>query len=150
MASDDGQIVEEVKETTLRVYFELMKNDDQMTLREVQRRLHLSSPSLALYHLNKLKDLGLVEMSPEGGYRVARQIKIGALRFFLGRGRFMMPRYLFYATFFSAELIGYLLVFGFSPTPLDVLLILTLMAALAFSVWEALMMWRSQPAGFRT
>ncbi|MFW9863800.1 MAG: hypothetical protein ACFFET_16025, partial [Candidatus Thorarchaeota archaeon] len=69
-----GDLGSELGETTLKVYYAMLKERREMSLREVQRKAHLSSPSLALYHLNKLKDLELVFMHPDGGYEVARSV----------------------------------------------------------------------------
>jgi len=52
----------ELKGKTLLVYWHLLKSPGlKVGVREVQRKLGFSSPSVAVYHLDKLMSLGLVE-----------------------------------------------------------------------------------------
>ncbi|MCJ7770630.1 transcriptional regulator, partial [Candidatus Bathyarchaeota archaeon] len=66
-----------------------------------------SSPALASYHLRKLEELGLV-IEDKGDYRLVKEVKVGILSQFIRLGTFMLPRYVFYATFFSTLLVYYL------------------------------------------
>ncbi len=69
-------------------------------MRQVQRALRLSNPSLAQYHLNKLRDMGLVK--EEGGtYQVCAEVKVDALRGLLRIGTLLVPRFVFYAVLFT-------------------------------------------------
>jgi len=148
MTDDEMMIVKQLKGTTLRVYYTMLRVYRPMSLREVQRKADLSSPSLALHHLDKLRNLGLVDLLPEGGYFISRMVRVGILRFFIGRGRLLIPRYVFYFVFFAGEMIGYLLLFGLDISPIGILLIMTLTLACTFSLVEALLMWQAQPIGF--
>jgi hypothetical protein len=76
-------------------------------VREVQRALGFSSPSIAVHHLEKLQDLGLVEKRGTGEYVLEEEVKVGILRFFMHMGRFLVPRYLFYSVLFSTMLCAY-------------------------------------------
>lgn len=68
----DQTVANELKGNTLRVYWNLLKSSEEFIgPRQVQRELGFSSPSLAVYHLNKLIDLGLVEKN-SGEYKVNR------------------------------------------------------------------------------
>lgn len=69
-------------------------------VREVQRALHFSSSSLAQYHLSKLSDLGLLRESG-GEYFPTEQVKVDVLKDFLKFGTFIVPRFIFYAVFFT-------------------------------------------------
>ncbi len=91
----------EVKLTgnTLRVYLYALKKR-KVGVREVQRSLRFSHASLAQYHLNKLKDLGLVT-EVEGYYEVSGEVKVDVMRDFLRIGSLLVPRFVFYAVFFS-------------------------------------------------
>jgi len=78
--------------TTLEIYRHMIKNRKGIGIREVQRELNLSSPSVARYHLSKLENAGLVKRE-NGNYVVSRvllenNIKINCL---------IIPRFLFYA-----------------------------------------------------
>jgi len=71
-----------------------------MSVREVQRDLSFSSPSVAQHHLERLRDLGLVQKLDVGSrYVLTSEVKIGVLRHFVKLGRLLFPRYFFYAVF---------------------------------------------------
>jgi len=102
---DDEKIVSELKGNTLRVYWSLLNSrDGVMGVRQLQRQLGFSSPTLAAYHLNKLENLELV-VKERGDYRLVREVKVGVLKQFIKLGTFLLPRYIFYATFFTMLLI---------------------------------------------
>jgi len=102
---DDEKIVSELKGNTLRVYWSLLNSrDGVMGVRQLQRQLGFSSPTLAAYHLNKLENLELV-VKDRGDYRLVREVKVGVLKQFIKLGTFLLPRYIFYATFFTMLLI---------------------------------------------
>ena len=79
---------------TLEVYRYLLKSKNPVGIREVQRSLDLSTPSLASYHLNKLEEIGLVK-NHGGEYAVARSVLVDCVRI----SRFLIPRYFFYSIF---------------------------------------------------
>src|SRR5487761_1548220 len=89
----------QLKGNTLRVYVYVVTHK-KSGVREVQRALHFSSSSLAQYHLSKLADLGL--LTENGGEDFAtEQIKVDILKDFLKFGSFIVPRFVFYAVFFT-------------------------------------------------
>lgn len=93
---------------TLRVYWFLLKSQNGIVgARETQRTLGFSSPALAVYHLDKLTELGLVEKT-DGEYRLVKTVNVGVLKQFVRFRAFMLPRYLFYAAMFTSLLIFYL------------------------------------------
>lgn len=55
---------------TLKVYRFILKNDKPVGIREVQRALNLSSPTLALYHMNKLEEAGLIKKELDGTLQI--------------------------------------------------------------------------------
>ena len=59
-----------IKGTTLDVYFYLLRKKDAAGVREIQRSLDLSSPSVSSYHLEKLETLGIVRKNRFGNYEV--------------------------------------------------------------------------------
>ena len=102
---DDEKIGSELKGNTLRVYWALLSSKGGvMGVRQLQRQLGFSSPTLASYHLNKLENLELV-VKERGDYRLVREVKVGVLKQFIKLGTFLLPRYIFYATFFTMLLI---------------------------------------------
>jgi len=103
----------ELKGKTLLVYWHLLKAPgSKVGVREVQRKLGFSSPSVAVYHLDKLMSLGLVEKTITGEYVLISEVKTGLLRFFTRLGSFLVPRYLFYSVWFTTMLISYILFYG--------------------------------------
>jgi hypothetical protein len=105
--------------STFRVYWFLVcKRQASIGLREIQRALGFSSPSSAVYQLEKLIRLGLVEKNDMGDYVVHRIVKIGFLRSFLFLGTHALPKDLIYcmATLVANFLcVGLLLILGLSP-----------------------------------
>jgi hypothetical protein len=88
-----------LKGNTLRVYVYVLKKG-RVGVREVQRSLGFSNPSLAQYHLNKLKEFGLVR-EDGGEYEVVSEVKVDVLRDFLRFGTLLVPRFVMYAMFFT-------------------------------------------------
>ena len=102
---DEEKITSELKGNTLRAYWALLNSKDGVIgVRELQRQLGFSSPTLATYHLNKLVELELV-VKERGNYRLEREVKVGVLKQFIKIGTFLLPRYVLYATMFTILLI---------------------------------------------
>jgi DNA-binding Lrp family transcriptional regulator len=85
---------------TLKVYRFILKNNNPSGIREIQRALNLSSPTLALYHVNKLEEAGLVKKH-ETGYIADRIILENCVRL----KRTLVPRFFFYTVFLAVSLI---------------------------------------------
>ncbi len=99
---------------TLMIYFVLL-NKGSTGVRELQRNLSLSSPSVARYHLDKLVELNLVE-NRKGVYHLIRKADIPVLTSWILMGRFLLPRVLFIAVFFSILFVFYIAFFYYSWT----------------------------------
>jgi hypothetical protein len=84
----------------------MLKQKNPVGIREIQRGLELSSPSLATYHLSKLEKAGLVKQEPEG-YVVDKVVLRHMIRF----RRMLIPKYFFYFILFTASLILQLTIF---------------------------------------
>ena len=142
----DDELAELIKGKTLSVYWYMLRHPEPLTAREIQRGAELSSPSLSMHHLERLKQFGLVDKDVHGQYTIKRDVRIGILNQFMGRGRIMVPRFLFYATFYSSitAALGTLLVWV-SPDWYSIIL-LVLLVSVCFVLWyEALKVWREQP-----
>lgn len=85
---------------TLKVYRFILKNDKPVGIREVQRALNLSSPTLALYHINKLEEAGLIKKELNG-YVADRIILENLIRL----RRILIPRNVFYMIFLTTSLV---------------------------------------------
>jgi hypothetical protein len=106
---DLASLESQLKGKTLLVYwYILQQSTHSVGIREVQRALKFSSPSIAVHHLQKLQDLGLVNKKVTGEYVLVEEVKVGILRFFMHMGRFFIPRYLFYSVLFTTMLTVYL------------------------------------------
>jgi predicted DNA-binding transcriptional regulator len=141
-----GMVDAQLKGNTLRVYVYALKKR-KVGVREVQRALLMSNPSLAQYHLNKLKELGLVSES-NGEYEVIGEVKVDVMRDFLRLGTLIVPRFVFYAVIFTVFAV-YLTFAGyqyFSLVPVLEWLSLALAAAAIVFWYEALRAWRSAPS----
>jgi predicted DNA-binding transcriptional regulator len=129
-----------------KVYWLLLKNGRPMSVREVQRMLHFSSPSVAQHHLEQLSELGLVKKQDVGGsYSLVNDVKIGVLRHFVKLGKLLFPRYFFYAVFSTTFYIAYLLVLmqGFTRENLFILLFGAIVSAIFW--YEAVRVWSLRP-----
>lgn len=117
-----------------------------MSVREIQKLLHFSSPSIAQHHLEQLRQLGLVAKQEIGGnYALVSEVKIGVLKHFVKLGRMLFPRYFFYAVFSTTFYVAYILVLmqGFTR---ENLFILTFGAIVTAIFWyEAVRIWSLRP-----
>ena len=141
---DQDQIASQLKGNTLRVYWHLLQSSKNPTgPRDIQRKLALSSPSLAVYHLEKLVELDLAE-KVAGEYHLTKIVDVGVLKQFTKLGSLLLPRHVLYASLWSTLFVFFLfqfkelnfyslfaLVFGFLGTVI---------------LWfEACKIWRSKP-----
>lgn len=142
---DEERLESELKGNTLRVYWHLLQSSKSFVgPRQIQRKLGFSSPALAVYHLDKLVELGLVE-KVSGEYHLAKIVDVGVLKQFVKLKGFVIPRHVLYATMFTTLLAFYLsqlrevnfysvfaLVFGLLSTTI---------------LWyETIKVWRSKPS----
>lgn len=141
-----GRLASELQGNTLRVYWYLINSSSNSSFgpRDVQRKLSFSSPSLAVYHLDKLVELGVVEKSG-GEYRVTRIVDVGILKQFTRVRGFLLPRQLLYATMWTT-LLGFFL-FEFRVFNFYSVFALLFGFLGAVILWfETLSNWRNRPA----
>jgi DNA-binding transcriptional ArsR family regulator len=84
----------------LLVYW-LVLEKGPVGLRDVQRLVGFSSPSTAVYHLERLKARGLVDKNIEGRYHAVKSKKTGVFRFYVLIGRRLLPKSLIYGIVLS-------------------------------------------------
>jgi biotin operon repressor len=128
------------------VYWLLLKNSHPHSVREVQKALHFSSPSVAQHHLEQLRQLGLVQKQEAGGqYSLVGEVKIGVLRHFVKLGKLLFPRYFFYAIFSTTFYVAYLL-FLMQGITRENLFIIAFGAIVSLIFWyEAVRVWSLRP-----
>lgn len=126
-----------VQGTDLYVYRYLLKVGKPVGIRELQRALQLSSPSVAQYHLVKLERAGLIRKE-QGNYVVHKV----TLENFIKIRCFLVPKNLFYS-FFAAVILIFDLAF-LSQENLAVYLMVTTAASIFLIVLcrETLNVWR--------
>jgi len=129
-----------------QVYWFLLKNGSPSGVREVQRALHFSSPSIAFHHLEQLRELGLVQKEDVNGrYMLVGEVKIGVLRHYVKLGRLLFPRYFFYALFSTLFFALYMAVL-FDGFTRNNLFIISFGAIVCSVFWyEAYRVWNMRP-----
>jgi hypothetical protein len=145
LVEDDAVIESELKGKTLLVYMHILKSrQESVGVREVKRSLGFSSPSVAAYHLGKLKDLGLIE-NLYGDYKIVREVKVGVLRSFVTLGGVMLPKFLFYAVLMTTMLVTYLIQFPLEATRENITTIVMGLVPTAIFWYETVKIWRERP-----
>jgi predicted DNA-binding transcriptional regulator len=145
-ATDLAHIESELKGKTLLVYWHLLKaSGSNVGVREIQRALKLSSPSVAAHHLDKLVSLGLVDKTRTGEYYITQEVKVGLLRFFTRMGRILVPRYLFYSVFFTTMLTAYLTLYGHDGSIHNIVAVIFGTLATLILWIETARLWREKP-----
>lgn len=143
--SENARVVEaELKGTTLRVYWEVFKSPRPVGVREVQRLIRFSSPSTALYHLEKLRELGVARKDEHGRYEIVEQIRPSQFRMFLRIGKVILPRFVFYAVFFVAALVMYLVQSMLVGSEINMMALVFGSSAALVCVYEAIRIWRDK------
>lgn len=145
-SSDLLFIESELKGKTLMVYWYLLRSPSSAVgVREIQRTLGFSSPSVAAHHLDKLLELGLVDKRATGEYFLVQEVKVGILRFFTKLGRFLVPRYLFYSVLMTTMLSLYLVFYGLTGG-VHSIAALSFGLVSCFSLWyETIRLWTEKP-----
>ena len=142
--TEETAIDPELRGNTLRVYWYMLNQNESVGVREVQRAIGMSSPSVASHHLSKLVSLDLVEQQSDNTYRVKQVVKVGVLRNFIAfRGRFL-PRYTFVAMFFTMYTLAYLVLCLIAPLNLFdryIALAIGIIGSI-FAWWESIRLWK--------
>ena len=102
---DEKNVAAELQGNTLRVYWMLLKSQaNSVGPRDIQRKLGFSSPNLAVYHLDKLVELGLAEKTA-GGYQLAKIVDVGILKQFTRIRGVFVPRQVLYASMWTTRVL---------------------------------------------
>ncbi len=137
--SERDKIEYELRGKTLKIYLYMLKQGRPVGVREVQRDLQLSSPSVAFHHIEKMVRLGVVEQDQMGDYVIAKKVDPGILQAFVNVGKFSLPRVGFYAVFFSTIAAAY---FVSNLSSLDVYALIGTVGGAAVFWYELLRIWR--------
>jgi hypothetical protein len=111
-------ISQEIKGNTLRVYLYLLKHGSS-ELRDIQRGVGFSSPSLVSYHLGKLTEAGLVAQNEYGVYSVIKETCDKVLQGYAKVGPAIVPQFFYFAFLFTILIAFFsyaaLFLTGFTP-----------------------------------
>lgn len=144
---DETELEYALRGKAWKVYWFLLKTGAPVGVREVQRALHFSSPSIAFHHLEQLRELGLVQKQEVGGhYLLVSEVKIGVLRHYVKLGKLLFPRFFFYALFCTVFFVLYLAVLFNGQFTRDNLFILSFGSIVCAVFWyEAYRVWAMRP-----
>jgi hypothetical protein len=98
---------EELEGITLSVYLYAVRKGKPVGPRDVMKGAHLSSPSVAYRHLQKLEDLGYMQKNNYGEYITKNKAHV---RGYIWIGSRMLPKMLVYALIFMSILIVELII----------------------------------------
>ncbi|HUK80750.1 MAG TPA: hypothetical protein VLU91_08845 [Nitrososphaerales archaeon] len=127
---------------TLTVYLYLLKHGKAVGVREVQKALGFSSPSVAFHHLDKLVELGVLEKDQYERYVLAKKVDTGILSSFVSIGGLNLPRLGFYAAFFTTIAAAYM---SANRGSLDLYALVGTLGGAAVFWYEAWRVWRRKP-----
>ena len=137
------KIVRNLNGRTLMVYFVLL-NKKSIGVRDLQRHLELSSPSVAKYHLEKLVNLKLVE-NRNGIYHLERKADLPLLTSWVLIGKRLIPRVIFAAIFFTSLFIGYIF-YVYSYWNKDSLFVILFGTAIMIYSWlDVILQFKNKP-----
>ncbi len=132
--------------TTWDVYLCLLTSKEPLGARNVWRKLHLSSPSLAQYHINKLVEFDMIRPVLGGKYLIKGGPQLDG--FFRLRGR-LIPRFVIHGAFLLGILIAYLVLWPFRWDYRDMVTVAVCTFASAAFFLEAYIQYRNLRA-YRT
>ncbi|MDG6904929.1 MAG: winged helix-turn-helix transcriptional regulator [Nitrososphaerota archaeon] len=146
-AKDDPRF--SLKGNTLRIYMHILKtkNNDSIGIRAIQKELNLSSPTLSRYHLEKLRDMGLLSRNEDGSYSLLKEIKVDVLQPFISLGSLIIPRLFTYAVAISILFVYFVVIVIPSGNLAELEYFgLAIGSISLFTIWyEAIRSWRSLP-----
>ena len=127
---------------TLDVYMCILSHDDGVGVRDIWRKLKLSSPSLAQYHVNKLLDMRLITADISGKYIINSKETVEALRNFLMLRGMIIPRLTIYAALLLGILTSYLMYYPWTGDFRDLTVISIGFISVSSFIYEALKQYR--------
>ena len=130
----------EIKGNTLRVYLYLLKTGTS-ELRDVQRSLGFSTPSLASYHLGKLVEAGYASQDERGHYMIVWDATKELLEGYIRIGTVVFPQLFFFSVLFTT-VVGFLAVVSLITSAYVPLLAVASMAVVGAFWYETIKVWR--------
>ena len=122
---------------TWDVYHCILTSSDPIGVREIWRKLRLSTPSLTQNHVNKLLELKLIESTPEGDYVTNDVERIETLKNFLALRGMMIPRMVVYAALLSGVMLSYLTFWPWRGDFRDLVVLAVTLFSISTFIFEA-------------
>ncbi|HLI46924.1 MAG TPA: hypothetical protein VKU94_07010 [Geobacterales bacterium] len=122
---------------TMLVYMYVLSKN-RVTAREVKNALGFSSTSLAIYYLDRLYQMDLVDKEPGGYYVLKKKVDLGFYGVYRSLYGILLPKFLPYALFFTLLLIFY---FFFYIDRLDLYALISLIAAASIFWYETIVLY---------
>ncbi len=146
LAASEKKRLPEIRGNTLRVYVYLLRSGSS-ELRDVQRALGFSTPSLASYHLGRLMESGYATQDEHGRYLVVQGATNAILDGYTKLGGVVVPQLLFFAILFSIVIgfFAYMSLAYAAYVPLLVAASATMILAFWYEtarVWRRLASWK--------
>jgi hypothetical protein len=130
----------EIKGNTLRTYLYVLKSGSS-ELRDVQRALGFSTPSLASYHLGKLVEAGYISQDDRGRYMIVWDATKELLEGYVRIGTVVFPQLFFFSVLFTA-VIGFLAVMSLLVSAYVPLLAVGSAVMIGAYWYETIKVWR--------
>ena len=140
MATSTKKGPADIRGNTLRVYVYLLSSGAS-ELREVQRSLGFSTPSLASYHLGRLVEAGYATQDAHGRYLVAQGSTNAILDGYTKLGGVVVPQLLFFSIVFTL-VIGFFAYMSLVYSAYVPLLVAASAAMIAVFWYETARLWR--------
>ncbi len=131
---------------TLLVYWYLCSYyQEGCGARSVQRAMGFSSPSSAVFHLERLVEMNLAQKARDGQYHILQRRKFGLMKRFFCLGSWWIPKHLVYAIATTTSILVVLLLLF--PVIVWLVVIALLPAALSVVIlwYEAIILLRRRP-----
>jgi predicted DNA-binding transcriptional regulator len=135
---------------SLQVYWYLVTNGEK-GIREIQKDLNISSSGTVAYQINKLVKAGIVGKNEVNDkYFIQNEVKTGNLGYYVRIGTLMIPRFLFYFSFFFFGLLFYLGVVlsrgsNYIFDAVDFIFLVYLGSAVLIFIFESLNIFKMKP-----
>ena len=127
---------------TLDVYMCILSHDNGVGVRDIWRKLELSSPSLAQYHVNKLLDMRLITADISGKYIINPEETVEALRNFLMLRGMIIPRLTIYAALLLGILTSYIMYYPWTGDFRDLTVLSIGFLSVSSFIYEAFKQYR--------
>lgn len=145
---NEFELQEILRGKTFKIYWYLLSQGEAGT-RELQRKLGFSSPNVAVHHLKKLVNVGLIQQNPaHGKYEIKKEVRTGVLSLYTRVGRYLIPQNLFLLTFFFSMTLCYfffIVIPRGSLLPEDILFLIVSVTGMAFLVQQTQKIWGLKP-----